>query len=228
MFKLIAICIFSIFIFAESCVTAFRPQSGKVTNDTAVEPTVVPSRSPCSAASPKPTPGADGTDNRAIEALRRGAGSNKVPWQPAIFRGLRIGSTHIDALVAELGKPMSIADDGTYLIYRFEICDGAKGFALAWVDPDSMTVKIFVLNPESMTWTEILKTFGDDYVITRYDSDLCLTEGDGAPIYENPNGSLEYVEYRSMGIAVFLPDDGRVQQIEYLEEPPGTQFSRCP
>lgn len=163
-----------------------------------------------------------------MEALRRGAGSNKVPWQPANFRGLRIGSAHIDALVAELGKPSGTADDGTYLTYRFEKCDGTKGFALAWVDPESMTVKIFVLNPESMTWREMLKTFGDDYVITRYEWDLCLTEGDGSPIYENPNGSLEYVEYRSMGISVKVLDDGRVQQIEYLEEPPGTQFSRCP
>ncbi len=69
---------------------------------------------------------------------------------------------------------------------------------------------------------------GDKPTVTRYDFDMCLHEIDGAPIYESAEGPLEYLEFRSLGIAVSLSNDRlQVEEIRYLSQPLGETSSRC-
>jgi hypothetical protein len=73
----------------------------------------------------------------------------------------------------------------------------------------------------------VVKHFGPDYILTRYDFDECLGTEESAPMYESPNGSFRSVEYRKRGIAVSITEKGKVNTISYVSRPVGTRKSRC-
>jgi len=56
----------------------------------------------------------------------------------------------------------------------------------------------------------------------------CKSEGGSAPIYEDANGDLEYVEYRVRGIAVDILKDGTVGEISFVKGTLGSVHSPCP
>jgi len=93
---------------------------------------------------------------------------------------------------------------------------------------DTRTERIFRLDlyPTSLTRSAAIEHFGRGYITTRYDFDECLSDGESAPLYESPNGTLEYVEYRAMGIAIYA-DGPEVREVSYVSEPVGTRSSRC-
>lgn len=180
-----------------------------------------------------------GKENSKEETTKVSDSPSKIrePWQVGTFRGLVMGKASIDDLQKVLGKPSVIADlepvgNADEWAYHYENQD-IKGKLVVYVNKKTKTVISVELRPNSMSKEEVLNYFGGNYIITRYSFDDCDNAGfDSAPIYEDPNGQREYIEYRDKGIAIALfqnndKSDNTVQYILYLSEPPGNSFSRC-
>lgn len=81
--------------------------------------------------------------------------------------------------------------------------------------------------PKGLSKEDAIKHFGSDYIITRYDFDLCLGNEESAPLFESPTGSVTFVEYRQRGIAIAVDDNSKVDHIRYVSEPIGAASSKC-
>jgi len=83
------------------------------------------------------------------------------------------------------------------------------------------------LYPEDLSKQKAIEHFGNDYLITKYDFDRCLGDGESAPLYESPSGEVTFIEYRQRGIALCTDYRGMVTDIRYVKGPIGDPFSRC-
>lgn len=157
----------------------------------------------------------------------------KKKWQAANFHGLVMGKAKVSDLRKVFGEPLQIVDltsvgDNDHMIYHLETKEEVNGKTLAWINKKTKTIVSIEIRPDSTAKAEILKYFGDDYVITKYSSSDCPdTTFDSAPLYEDPNGETKFIEYRDRGIAILISGDEVVQYISYLSEPVGSKFSKC-
>jgi len=154
-------------------------------------------------------------------------------WCAADYRGLVIGkATRVDMLRV-LGAP---SDSGpptdaqnTEEWNEYEVAGELRGKLTVIVNKRSGIIMGIDFYPEKLTKQEAIKHFGNDFVITRYDFDSCLSKdsGESAPLYESPDGAVEVVEYRKRGIAVGINYQGKVNQIQYVGKPIGAPSSKC-
>jgi len=85
------------------------------------------------------------------------------------------------------------------------------------------------LQTSKISMQAVIKHFGKGYVLTRYDFCPGFDDAEAAPVYESPQGSATYMEYRSQGIAILVDAHGTVNDLRYLEEPVGFSSRReCP
>jgi hypothetical protein len=155
-------------------------------------------------------------------------------WQVGTFRGLIMGKATINDLQKVLGEPSEITDlesvgNPNEWAYHYEIQGDIKGNLVAYASKRTKTVISVEIRPDSMSRKEVLDYFGNDYVITRYNSDDCPGETfDSAPYYEDPNGESKFIEYRDKGVVIAIfEDDDTVQFISYLSGPMGSESSKC-
>lgn len=160
--------------------------------------------------------------------------TTKDKWQAATFHGLVMGKAKVSDLKKALGEPLEVADlksvgNNDDTLYYYESKEEIIGKIVAWVDKKSQIVFSIELRPDSMSRTDVLKHFGNNYAITRYSSGDCPgTTFDSAPLYEDPNGETRFIEYRNKGIAILISeDDDTVQYISYLSKPVGSESSKC-
>lgn len=152
-------------------------------------------------------------------------------WKVATFRGLTMGRSTRTDMLRVLGKPDRIEqfkeERKTGMLYMYKTEEEIPGQLIVTVNDPGDVIFSVELNPRRLTKEEALKKFGDAYQITRYDFDLCLGDGESAPIYESPTGNLTFIEYRSRGIAILANEQGKVDEIKYVSEPLGSKTSRC-
>lgn len=79
---------------------------------------------------------------------------------------------------------------------------------------------------QRLTRQAAIDKFGPDYQIVRYSTDDCLDEGDSVPVYENPDGDFEQIEYRQRGLALTI-NGAEVDTIRFVAKPFGPTHSRC-
>jgi len=165
---------------------------------------------------------------QASTSQKTSAQSSKRKWAPAVYRGLVVGkSSKADALKV-LGKPDWIGKESETLtpMMNFTVSEPVAGTLSVLFDRD--VVSEMSLSPkEHYTKSSIVKVFGPDYVIVHYSADDCLAEGGTAPMYENPNGDIESLEYRPRGIAIGLRYDD-VEEISFVKGPLAPMHSKCP
>lgn len=105
-----------------------------------------------------------------------------------------------------LGTPIEegTENDGkelaTWYVYRV---DGEiAGDLLVRVNEPEGVIFNAEISPRNLLKEQAIKHFGADYIVTRYDFDTCLGDGESAPMYESPLGNAVYIEYRKRGIAL--------------------------
>jgi len=171
----------------------------------------------------------------SLQGARRCATSTnkgKAPWKPAVYQSLRMGRSRRSDVLRVLGPPDFIEAVGgkrpeIWYTYKRR---GEFGGDLVVVLGNRNEV---VLAVEERLWQrgisveEVIRRFGEDCVVTRYDFDDCLGDGESSPVFESDDGPLEVLEYRDRGIAIFYNFEGKVDSIEYLDGPVGTKSSRC-
>ena len=89
------------------------------------------------------------------------------------------------------------------------------------------TIREVNLLPKELSKEDAIKHFGPDYVITRYDFDLCLGDEEAAPLFESPDGNVIKIEYRQRGIAFGVNAYGNIDEISYVSRPIGAVTSKC-
>jgi hypothetical protein len=152
----------------------------------------------------------------------------KRKWSPAVYRGLVMGkSSRADALKV-LGTPVwTGVEEGTGTpMMVFNVSEPIAGKLSVLLDHDIVT-EIRVSPKETTSKSDIIKVLGPGSITVHYASAECKSEGGSAPIYEDANGDLEYVEYRARGIAVDIQKDGTVGEISFVKGPVGVG-SPCP
>ena len=165
----------------------------------------------------------------SVNPLQAGP-DKKRGWRPATYRGLTIGkSTRADMLWI-LGKPLSSGpsadqDPPKPIIWNdYGMIKGELPGRLA-VEVDSRNDRIVSISiaPEQMSKEDAIRYFGKEYLLMGYE--FCPSQSldaDVGLVYEDPkSSSIDYLEYRSRGIAIHLDYQGNVNAIYYVYEPIG-------
>lgn len=159
----------------------------------------------------------------------------KSEWHAATYRGLTIGKSTRADMLRVFGKPQWSGPPGDQMEgdpdpevwYDYEGVAEFTGKLTVIVDERSNVILGIDLYPENLSKEEAIKHFGDDYVITRYDFDICLGNEESAPLYESPNGEIKIIEYRERGIAIGFNYQDKVEHIQYVSKPIGATSSKC-
>jgi hypothetical protein len=148
-------------------------------------------------------------------------------WVAAVYHGLVVGTSTKADVLRVLGKPKSVGKEQD---------TGLPTMSYAVSDPVQGTLVVFIrrglldamsLTPKTRsTKDDIVSVLGSDYLVVHYAPDDCLGEGGAAPIYEDRNGPIERIEYRSRGLALSL-HDSEVEAILFVAKPFGPTRSRC-
>lgn len=160
-------------------------------------------------------------------------------WKRGTFRGLTVGKSTEEDLLRVLGKsnrgdPTSQTLYGiTWYLYYTDI--PFKGRLNIEVNADTKKIEHISFSPmNNLSVDEAIKHYGENYVVTKYASDVCLEDfydEAGAPSYESPEGNHSLIEYRSLGIAISsgisMGGQETVTSIDYRYGPFGTEKSQC-
>jgi hypothetical protein len=148
-------------------------------------------------------------------------------FRPATFHGLTIGKAKIADVKRELGNPVEQTDDRHGSIYMFYKDIGpVPGTVEIGADKNTQLVGYVAVYPDNLSLDAAKELFGSGFRIMRYAFDMCLDKGGEGPIYESRNGSLEFVVYPALGIAIY-PEQGRARDITYNSKPLGRKEFQC-
>jgi hypothetical protein len=148
-------------------------------------------------------------------------------WRNGTYRGLTVGRSTRAHMLRVLGKPLSSSpsadQDPPYPVIWNDygrITGEVSGTLAVEVDKRNNRIVSISVSPDRMTKDEVIRLFGNDYLLMGYE--FCKgmpIYAEVGPVYESPNNSvLDYVEYRSRGIAVHLDHKGMVNSIYYVAE----------
>jgi hypothetical protein len=151
-------------------------------------------------------------------------------WRAATYRGLKVGKSSRADMLRVLGKPLSSGpsadQDSLYPIIWNDygrIAGELSGTLAVEIDTRNNRLVSISIAPDRMTKQEAIRLFGNDYLLMGYEFCKGLPpEAEVGPIYEDPKSSkIDYLEYRSKGIALHLDHQGIVDTIYYVAEPIG-------
>lgn len=157
-------------------------------------------------------------------------------WRAATYQGLTLGLSTRAEMLRVFGEPQySVPSEAEIqqdmenpeAWYYYKKGGELQGELVVGVDKGSGVIIRLMLRPKNLTREAAIKYFGNDYVITKYDSDDCLGDGESVPLYESPNGTSVFIEYRDRGIAISSNYQGKVNEITYVSKPIGVPVSRC-
>lgn len=164
------------------------------------------------------------------------AGDAPDAWRPALVQGLRVGEATREEVLARLGEPDRIESYSAeqtggnpieWLIYEKPIESRFPGYAIVWIDGQTGRLTEVTITPQKLSRDRLLEELGTAFQMTRYSFCTDLDDGEAAPIYEDPSGSLEYMEFRDLGISVLFDWRGDVQQLRFLSVSFGITREEC-
>jgi hypothetical protein len=148
-------------------------------------------------------------------------------WRPAVYRGLVLGKSSVADVRRVLGEPEQVVRGETSRgpIMVYSAADPIPG--RLEVITEGGKLKMLILHSKvSLTQKEVIRLFGADFQTTRYSFDECLNLGGNSPVYEDPDGKIEQMEYRQRGIAISMYQR-EPQEIQYVRGLFGPTRSRC-
>jgi len=177
----------------------------------------------------------------AFAALLLSAQSEKANpslWRAATFQGLTIGKSTRADMVRVLGKPLSSGPSADQAPPRpiiwndYGLINGELSGRLAVeVDRRNNRIVSVSISPDNMSREDAIRYFGKGYLIMGYE--FCRDEADATgvgTVYESPTSrQIEYVEYRSRGIAILIDSRGMVSGVDFRSARIGVASEKdCP
>ena len=148
-------------------------------------------------------------------------------WVPGVYHGLVMGKSTRNDVRRVLGKPEwegNESDTGVPII-SYTASDLVPGTLVVYLRRGILAG--MTLYPKgTVTGKDIVRMFGSDYVIGRYEADNCFDDSGAAPIYESATGSIKYMEYRKRGLVISFYRD-EVDGIMFVERLSVPARSRC-
>jgi hypothetical protein len=156
----------------------------------------------------------------------------KYQWKAGTYRGITIGKSTAIELLQKWGTPKwsghwewDNPTDPKFLLYDYDAQEGLRGKIRVEAETKTGKVTSIEISPDELFLNEATELFGKDFIDTRYKFCECDL-GDGAPIYESPDGNLRHIEYRSRGIAMSVNYEERITSIEFVDKPIGFKSSK--
>jgi hypothetical protein len=156
-------------------------------------------------------------------------------WKAGAYRGITVGKSTATELFQKWGKPKDIGHwdwdnpkNPKFRLYHFDSGEGLSGGIMVNVEMKTGKVDFIDVALDELPLSKALEMFGSDYIETWYkfcDCDL----GDGAPVFESPDGNLRYFEYRSRGIAMSVEYRGTIKMvtlIQFVDKPIGFKSAK--
>ncbi len=155
----------------------------------------------------------------------------KRRWKAAEFKSLTLGKSKSTDMLKALGNPVDKEvfrnRDGTIVWYHYNNIEGVQGKVTIQVNQHSKVITNVFVYPDELSKEQAISTFGNNYLITNYEFDTCLGDGDSAPLYESPKGSLKFIEYREKGMSLSLDYREQITYIQYSIGSIGSKWSKC-
>ncbi|MBK8467247.1 MAG: hypothetical protein IPL32_15625 [Chloracidobacterium sp.] len=165
------------------------------------------------------------------------------PWHSANYRGLEVGKSTDKDTLRVLGNPISIIEtplNNTAKGYNY----GGADSLIVRIDRKSHIISWIETNPKNISKTDIIKEFGNNYMLIVYGRDPCFIEGKSSQPYvssfektiNTANTQSVVMEYRELGLSIRFRGenekfmyDNEVYQINYFSDkwPIGTTSSLC-
>jgi hypothetical protein len=155
-----------------------------------------------------------------ILLLAAGLLSQPLRWSPAHFRGLVVGSSHVNDVKRRLGPPDWTFYTPAITTMHYKGRGDHKGDLTVSVDNRSEVIReIQESFPVAIPRTEIYKELGRDALTAHYSRAKCA----GGALYRDPAGALELTLYPERGIVLWPDQFGYdFAAIHYLARQPGT------
>jgi hypothetical protein len=154
---------------------------------------------------------------------------NLSRWKPAIYHGLIVGKSSPAHVIRILGKPHTQGKGGETVLpyFTYPVSDPVPGVLTVYFSNGAVD-SMFLRPDPTISRKELIQLFGPEFQITRYSFDECLAkEGeDSGPVYEDPDGDIEEMEYRQRGMVIeFSYND--VDDIVFVAGRTGPTHSLC-
>jgi hypothetical protein len=145
------------------------------------------------------------------------------------WRGVTLGITTRQEVLRLFGKPSTeykMPLEKNTIEFRYLGPAGEPSLTLYLKNNAVDTLEEY---PASLTPEQSIEKFGPNFQRHRYSFDDCLSDGEGAPLFRDPKGQFEFIEYRHRNLQLQLRQDRNLVQIIVLDAiPPGSLRSRCP
>ena len=152
-------------------------------------------------------------------------------WKAGTYRGIIVGKSTAVELLQKWGKPRETGNwewdnpkNPKYLLHHYDAQEAPMGAIMVEVETKTGRVSSIEAAPDELSLSKAIELFGKDYIETRYKDCKCGV-GYDSPMFESPDGSHIYVEYRSRGIAMSV-NGGQVTSIQFIDEPIGLKSSK--
>jgi len=147
----------------------------------------------------------------------------------ATYRGLTVAQSTYADMVRVFGKPLSSSpsadqDEPKNIIWHDygKIKGDLSGHLAVETDKRTKNIVSISISPDNMTKEGAVKYFGQDFIAMGYEFCEGFEDYTAAPVYENPKATeINYIEYRTRGIAIHLDYRGKVNSIYFVAEPMG-------
>lgn len=157
-------------------------------------------------------------------------------WRSANYRGLEVGKSKDKDMRRILGTPASTIQTPGQPQLRGYYYGGADSLIVR-VEKTTRIIAWIVTNSKNLSKDDLIRNFGDGYILLTYGSDPCFMNGKPRPAFvasfENAvtstNAQYVQMEYRDLGLNIKFRSENEVSEITYVSDkwPLGTTSSMC-
>jgi hypothetical protein len=162
----------------------------------------------------------------------RGAAEKRTEWTPASFHGIAIGTATRADVERAFGNPVRVdrvpIGDGSFALDLVYPTIDPLGVSIITIDSTTSIVIHAYVEVRGTALETIVERFGEDYTIGRYSPDP-RTDKEAVPIglIEDPDGEIEYLEFRKVGVAISLDTTGTPRYVQYYAKPIAGEREPC-
>jgi len=146
-------------------------------------------------------------------------------WLPAKVYSIQVGTSGVGDLTRAIGKPRQQTDNdnmvwrGGFAIYQYDVSWPVRGRLWAYADPPSKRLIFLLLKSLDYRMSDIVKTFGSEYQITRYRKQACEKGKKKVTFCADSNGPVAVYEYPEQGIVVFPRPNDALGDVYFVAKP---------